>query len=314
MPGYVPGYVSKLDAVLRIRCYREEAAHQAFVISKDRLTEEEDQLKVVQGALNRAACDLGEKQGNGANSGEMDLYYNFLRGQSIQAKARKKTIHALGDVCEKKRVVLAHAVKERDVVERIEEDRKVVYIRGMGKKEQGVMDEVAGRRDRGVSLWGSLFLLGFGLLFSSTSFAAPAEAPPPAMSGESRTSAALIKAIEKRTVELDARESHLAIREQQLKLMEQEVSGMLDRNTKLREEIEQKQTQLSAVNEQKLQALSKTYAAMPAEEAAMRLEQVDDSLALNILSRSKPKIAAKFLASMSPAKAAKLSQKLAKPQ
>jgi flagellar export protein FliJ len=328
MTGHVPGYVSKLDAVFRIRCYREEAAQQAFTIAKGRLTEEEDRLKGVEGVLSRAARDLEARQENGITAHEMDLYYDFFRGQHTQAEARKKTIEALGDVCEKKRTVLAQAVRERDVVERIEEGRKVLYMREIGKKEQGVMDEVAGHRP----LLGGFVALAIAVLFSGISYAqsvlakegetkavpsaatSPADASPPAISIDPHTPTALIKAIEKRTTELDEREAHLTTREQQLKLMEQEVSGMLNRNTKLREELEQKQVQISAENEQKLQTLSKTYAAMPAEEAALRLEQMEESLALNILARSKPKIAAKFLASMKPEKAAKLSQKFAKPQ
>jgi flagellar export protein FliJ len=328
MTGHVPGYVSKLDAVFRIRCYREEAAQHAFTIAKDGLTEEEDRLMGVQGVLSRAARDLEARQGNGITANEMELYYDFFRGQYIQADARKKTIEVLGDVCEKKRVVLAQAVRERDVVERIEEGRKVLYIREVGKKEQGVVDEVAGRRP----LLGGLVTLAIAVFFSGISYAqpvtakegetnaapsaatSPANASPPAISIDPHTPTALIKAVEKRTAELDERQAHLETREQQLKLMEQEVSEMLGRNTKLREEIEQKQVQISAENEQKLQTLSKTYAAMPAEEAALRLEQMEESLALNILTRSKPKIAAKFLASMKPEKAAKLSQKFAKPQ
>ncbi len=328
MAANVPGYVSRLDAVFRIRCYREEAAQQAFTIAKDHLTEEEDRLKGVQGVLSRAAHDLEARQEEGVTAHEMDLYYDFFRGQYTQAVARKKTVEALGDVCEKKRAVLAHAARERDVVERIEEGRKVLYIRAIGKKEQGVMDEVAGRR----SLLGGFVALAIAMIFSGISYAqtatakgsetkvapastaSPADASPPAISIDPHTPTALIKAIEKRTAELDERQAHLETREQQLKLMEQEVGAMLNRNTKLREEIEQKQAQISAVNEQKLQTLSKTYAAMPAEEAALRLEQMEESLALNILARSKPKIAAKFLASMKPEKAAKLSQKFAKPQ
>jgi flagellar motility protein MotE (MotC chaperone) len=125
--------------------------------------------------------------------------------------------------------------------------------------------------------------------------------------------AALIKAIEQRNTELSKREEHVVVREHQLQEMEKEVSGMLERYTLLRDEVERKQKQLDEAQEQKYQTLAKTYAAMSPEEAAARIEQMEESLALNILSRSKPKIAAKFLSGVTPAKAAKLSLRLVKP-
>jgi len=127
------------------------------------------------------------------------------------------------------------------------------------------------------------------------------------------TPGALIKAVEQRNAEVTRREENLLIREGHVKEMEKEVSAMLERYTILREEVERKQLQLDAVTEEKYVSLSKTYAAMPPEEAATRLEQMEEGLALNILARSKPKIAAKFLGGMTPAKAAKLSLKLVKP-
>ena len=132
-------------------------------------------------------------------------------------------------------------------------------------------------------------------------------------SPDMHTPGALIKAVEQRNAEVSRREENLLIREKHVKEMEKEVSAMIERYTILREEVERKQLQLDAVTEEKYVSLSKTYAAMPPEEAAARLEAMEESLALNILSRSKPKIAAKFLGGMTPAKAAKLSLKLVKP-
>ncbi len=143
--------------------------------------------------------------------------------------------------------------------------------------------------------------------------AASAEAPGAAGSTGLPTPAALIKAIEARNADLSQREAQVVIRERQIAAMDAEVRAMLDKYTKLREEVEQKQMQIDEAQEQKLVTLAKTYAAMPPEEAATRLEQMEENLALNILARSKPKIAAKFLGGMTPAKAAKLSLKLVKP-
>jgi flagellar motility protein MotE (MotC chaperone) len=140
------------------------------------------------------------------------------------------------------------------------------------------------------------------------------KAPQAAAGGETLSATAgLIQAIEQRNAELSKREEHVAVRERQIQEMEKEVSAMLERYTLLREEVERKQQQLDDAQEQKYATLAKTYAAMSPEEASIRLEQMEEALALNILSRSKPKIAAKLLSGITPAKAAKLSLRLVKP-
>ncbi len=181
-----------------------------------------------------------------------------------------------------------------------------------------------------VMMVGGMFCLS---LFAEEPAAKPNGAPPVAPAGNAgkqaeaagvatvkedgtmglHTPAALIKAVEARNTELGRREAQVSIREEQLQEMEKEVSAMLERNALLLKEIEERQKQLDQAQEEKLVTLAKTYAAMPPEEAAIRIEQMEESLALNILARSKPKIAAKFLSGMSPAKATKLTQKFARP-
>ncbi|HLG22981.1 MAG TPA: hypothetical protein VI382_09205 [Candidatus Manganitrophaceae bacterium] len=56
------------------------------------------------------------------------------------------------------------------------------------------------------------------------------------------------------------------------------------------------------------------YEAMPPEEAAARIEKMNESLALNLLGRIKEKIAAQILTGMNPTKAARMSEKLIKTQ
>ena len=59
-----------------------------------------------------------------------------------------------------------------------------------------------------------------------------------------------------------------------------------------------------------LDHLIKIYEAMDPEEAALRLEQMKEGLALDLLAAIKGKKAAALLAGVSPAKAARLSEGL----
>lgn len=135
--------------------------------------------------------------------------------------------------------------------------------------------------------------------------AAPAPSP-------SRAPDAMIKAIEQRSVDLDRRAEQLDLKDQRLRMIEQEVSEMLKKDTQLRDEIGQKEKEVHIGQEGQILRLAKMYESMPAEDAAIRMEQMEESLALNLLAKIKEKIAAQILSGMTPAKAAKFSEKLSK--
>lgn len=133
--------------------------------------------------------------------------------------------------------------------------------------------------------------------------AAPRESPPPA---------AMIRAIEQRKSELDKRSQELDLKEERLRLMEQEVSQMLKKYTEIREALEEKEKRRKQTEEKQVGRLAKMYEAMPPEEAAARIEKMDEALALTLLAKIKEKSAAQILTGLSAVKAAKLTEKLAR--
>ena len=141
-------YRSKLDAVLRLRDFNEEIAHQDFMRLKGLLVEEEDAYHALQVSLNIAADSLEKRQGNGLDVTALEMHYNYFRKVCTEASRRQRAIHLLSRTCEAKREVLVDAVKERQVVETIETRRKDEYLREVRKKEQQVLDEIGGRQKR----------------------------------------------------------------------------------------------------------------------------------------------------------------------
>ena len=61
-----------------------------------------------------------------------------------------------------------------------------------------------------------------------------------------------------------------------------------------------------------MQRLAKIYQSMEPEEASRRIEKLKDRLALDILSRIKPKSVAAILTGMNPIQAAQYSEKLSR--
>lgn len=128
------------------------------------------------------------------------------------------------------------------------------------------------------------------------------------------TPATMIEAIQQRNTDIDKRAKSLDLKEQKLRIMEQEISKMIKEHTQILEAIHQKETQKKTQRdhdeEERYRRLSKIYEKMPPEDAATRIDQMKESLALNLLRVIKPKTVALILSGLSPDKAAKLSEKL----
>lgn len=140
------------------------------------------------------------------------------------------------------------------------------------------------------------------------------DTPPPSPLPDLSAPAAMIEAIEQRKNELEKRSQELDQKEERLRLMEQEVGQMLKKYSEIREVLEEKEKKRKLTEDEQLGRLAKMYAVMPPEEAAARIEKMDESLALNLLGKIKEKSAAQILTNLSPVKAAKLTEKLARPR
>ncbi len=143
------GYQSRLEGVLKLRAYWEEAAQQELGHAKGLLREQEERYRCNTERLCDAADDLLTRQdANGLDASEMGLYHTYFRWKCAEVAQQYKSIQALSGLCEQKRVVLLEAMRERQVVEVIEERRKEIYRKALMKGEQAVTDEIAGRLRR----------------------------------------------------------------------------------------------------------------------------------------------------------------------
>lgn len=163
----------------------------------------------------------------------------------------------------------------------------------------------------------SFFIFCF-LLFTFYSPVMPAETidltsegelqAPPAVSSDAGP---LISAIEKRKADLDKRADELEQENKRLEALKTEMNALLEKYTQEKEAARQVKS-ADNIDEKQLEHLSKVYEAMPAKDAALRIERLKEPLALKLLSSIKPKIAAKILNEIKPSRAAHLTEKLAK--
>lgn len=118
----------------------------------------------------------------------------------------------------------------------------------------------------------------------------------------------LVELLENRNKELDKREAELNEREARLKQLSREIEAKIARLSKLREESESYFKKIDAAEAGKIAHLVKIYEVMPPKDAAVRMEQLDEDIAILILSKMKQRAAAKVLALIEPGLAAGLSR------
>lgn len=136
--------------------------------------------------------------------------------------------------------------------------------------------------------------------------ATAAEAAPPDATSLPR----LASLLHKQRQSLSAREAALALREEQLRQVRQEVEQRLRELQTLQSRI------LDAIEEEKRikgenqRHLAATLEAMPPDKAGKLLEKMEEEIAVQLLKRLKGKEAGAILTNLAPDKAARLSQRL----
>lgn len=120
----------------------------------------------------------------------------------------------------------------------------------------------------------------------------------------------LVQLLEKKKAELDAKETELKEREARLNQLSQEIEAKIAKYSKVTQELEGSYKKRNAAEEEKVSGLVKIYESMAPKDAAARIQELDEDIALLIFSKMKQKVAAKILALIEPARAADLSQSM----
>ena len=126
----------------------------------------------------------------------------------------------------------------------------------------------------------------------------------------------LLQQLQERLKAVEERERELQIREERLAALQRDVEALAARQAKEAKRLESRANALEEeqrrylAQDPALDHLIKIYESMDPEEAAVRIEQMTEGLALDILAAIKGKKAATILAGINPQKAARLSEGL----
>lgn len=157
-------------------------------------------------------------------------------------------------------------------------------------------------------LWALMAAWVLGLPVYLKAQSQPALQPDPELSSVT----ILLKSIEERNAELDQKAEELRTREERLKILERDVQALVEKYTRLRNEVKEKLEARDAEREVQLRRLAKMFEAMPPKKAVAQMENMDEAVVLDLFAQIKEKKAAPILAEMNPRKAAEITEKLAK--
>jgi flagellar motility protein MotE (MotC chaperone) len=127
----------------------------------------------------------------------------------------------------------------------------------------------------------------------------------PAFAADQRKSqAASAQALERSWAELKTREEQVKSRESELEALRMDIEARLARLSAIQQE-------MKGLRDKQVKQLVEVYSNMKAEKAARLIDQLDDQVAVSIISQMPSQTAGKVLGLVQPEKAARISQRLA---
>ena len=120
----------------------------------------------------------------------------------------------------------------------------------------------------------------------------------------------LLGALNRKEKELAAREEELVKKEERLNIVKADIEQRLSELKREHEQIAALVKKIDEIDDQRIKRIVKIYESMNPEEAASRIEKLDEDMAVMILASMSERKAAKVLSFVNVSKSAKLSQSL----
>ncbi|HEB71935.1 MAG TPA: hypothetical protein ENI77_04875 [Nitrospirae bacterium] len=120
----------------------------------------------------------------------------------------------------------------------------------------------------------------------------------------------IIKDVEKRNKELDLKEEKLKREKERIDTMKSDIDAQISELKALQAKIDEQIKLRDDLQKVSIKKLAKTYSAMPPENAAALIQQIDISIAIRVLGAMKERSAGKILAVIPPKLASTLSEGL----
>lgn len=139
----------KLQQVLNYRKEVEKVRTLEFADAKREFERAAERLKHEEEHAARLAEELVDKQENGIDARELQMYANFLHKKQQQITQQRQIVSNLDRKVGEKRETLLHAAKEKKVLETFKDRKVAAHQKEVSAKDRNFLDEIAiQKRDR----------------------------------------------------------------------------------------------------------------------------------------------------------------------
>ena len=136
----------RFEAVKRAKEREEERRQQELAEALAGLRAEEAERDRALALQEQYRQQLREKQTGRLNTADISLINTYLETLSYQAETVETRIKAAGEIVRQKQEALMRTVRDRKVLENLRERDHQVFRKEERRRDQALMDEVAGRR------------------------------------------------------------------------------------------------------------------------------------------------------------------------
>lgn len=135
----------RLEPVLRVRKRTEEKLQRELAQCRLEWEGACSHLATLEEEQRRYRRELGEKRLRGMTVGELELYDAYLQRLRDERVGQEARVRELGAAVEGKRLELVEAAKRKKILERLKAKQEEIYGEEELRRENRVLDEIAGQ-------------------------------------------------------------------------------------------------------------------------------------------------------------------------
>lgn len=136
----------KLQQVLDFRKEMERQRHREFLEARQALSSAESRLARELERSDRILREMFEKQGEGIDASELQLYSSFHECQKRKIEEQREVVQQLDQEVDSRRDLLLEASKEKKVLEKFRDRKIELRHQEHALKERKFLDELSLRR------------------------------------------------------------------------------------------------------------------------------------------------------------------------
>lgn len=138
--------VFNLEQVLGFRREIEKRQTREFAVAREEFEAAAARLRAEEERMDQLTLEFMDKQLNGIDACEMQMYADFLQKKQVDIAAQRDMVWLLEQAMTEKRAELLEAAKDKKAMELLKEKKLRNFMREEAARERDFLDELSLRR------------------------------------------------------------------------------------------------------------------------------------------------------------------------